>query len=268
MPHMVTFDGLNFSGVNRANPNDSPGPAPDRLGRNAPANSVSDQVAQFRTEIQDFEALEAPIGQVKPTQFSTTAKAIVHPQYQPEADGFMKLDDIKGEFSPSSESLGGSSYSPWDHEVINASDFAQATKDVGWWTVDGADFRGIQQDALTKGGQEGEEARGSFGESPVLKQRSNWDVICDVGTSIKQDGIDLQSDALVQQVNDFAGLISPDQMRPVDFANNQVMFETGLPVEGIVASNPMGIEPNQMMGSISRGDMFAAANELRSDNRF
>ena len=110
---MVTFDGLNFSGVNRANPNDSPGPAPDRLGRNAPANSVSDQVAQFRTEIQDFEALEAPIGQVKPTQFSTTAKAIVHPQYQPEADGFMKLDDIKGEFSPSSESLGGSSYSPW-----------------------------------------------------------------------------------------------------------------------------------------------------------
>ena len=25
------------------------------------------------------------------------SKAIVHPQYQPEADGFMKLDDIKGE---------------------------------------------------------------------------------------------------------------------------------------------------------------------------
>ena len=93
-------------------------------------------------------------------------------------------------------------------------------------------------------------------------------MICDVGTFIKQEGIDLQIDALVQQVNDFAGLINPDSMRPVDFANNQVMFETGLPVEGIGASNPMGIEPNQMMGSISRGDMFAAANELRSDNRF
>ena len=67
---------------------------------------------------------------------------------------------------------------------------------------------------------------------------------------------------------DICALINPDSMRPVDFANNQVMFETGLPVEGIGASNPMGIEPNQMMGSISRGDMFAAANELRSDNRF
>ena len=76
------------------------------------------------------------------------------------------------------------------------------------------------------------------------------------------------ADTLVQQGNDFAGLINPDSMRPADFANNQVMFETGLPVEGIGASNPMGIEPNQMMGSISRGDMFAAVNELRSDNRF
>ena len=261
MPHMVTFDGLNFSGINRANPNDSPGPAPDRLGRNAPANSVSDQVAQFRTEIQDFEALEAPIGQVEPTQFSTTAKAIVHPQYQPEADGFMKLDDIKGEFSPSSESLGGSSYSPWDHEVINASDFAQATKDVGWWTVDGADFRGIQQDALTKGGQEGEEAAVNDAP-PVFKSRSNWDVICDVGTSIKQDGIDLQSDALVQQVNDFAGLISPDQMRPVDFANNPVMFETGLPVEGIGASNTTGTEANQMIGPIGHSDVFTGTDVI------
>ena len=173
------------------------------------------------------------------------SKAIVHSQFQPEADGYMKFGDIKGEFSPSRESLGGSSYSPWDHDVINASDFAPATKDIGWWTVDGADFRDHNHG-----------------------KRSNWDVICDIGTSIKQDGIELQSDALVQQVNDFAGLISPDQMRPVDFANNQLTFETGLPVEGIGASNPMGIESNQMMGSISRGDMFAAANELRSDNRF
>ena len=79
------------------------------------------------------------------------------------------------------------------------------------------------------------------------------------------------ADGLLQQPHDFAGLINPDSMRPVDFANNQVMFETGLPVEGIGASNPMGIEPNQMMGSISpisRGDMFAAVSELKSDNRF
>ena len=30
---------------------------------------------------------------------ATSVKAIVHPQYQPEADGFMKLDDIKGELT-------------------------------------------------------------------------------------------------------------------------------------------------------------------------
>ena len=182
------------------------------------------------------------------------SKAIAHSQFQPETDGYMKLGDIKGEGVR--------------NRIGIRNPMESAIKEVGWWTVDGADFRGIQQDALTKGGQEGEEARGSFGESPVLKQRSNWDVICDVGTAIKQDGIDLQSDALVQQGNDFTGLINPDSMRPADFANNQVMFETRLPVEGIGASNPMGIEPNQMMGSISRGDMFAAANELRSDNRF
>ena len=111
MPHMVTFDGLKFNGVSRANPNDSPGPAPDRLGRNAPTNSVSDQVAQFRTETQDVEALEAPISQVRPTQFSTTAKAIVWPSYQPEADGRHIYSDtgdhyywdIKGGVSPSRE---------------------------------------------------------------------------------------------------------------------------------------------------------------------
>ena len=39
-------------------------------------------------------------------------------------------------------------------------------------------------------------------------------------------------------------------MRPVDFANNQLRFETGCQLR-IGASNPMGIEPNQMMGSIS-----------------
>ena len=28
-----------------------------------------------------------------------------------------------------------------------------ATQEVGWWTVDGADFRGIHQDALSRGSQ-------------------------------------------------------------------------------------------------------------------
>ena len=94
------------------------------------------------------------------------SKAIVHPQYLPEADGFMKLGDIRGEFSPSRESVGASSYSSCDHDVINASDFAPSSKEVGWWTVDGADFRDHNNG-----------------------KRSNWDVICDLGTAIKQESV-------------------------------------------------------------------------------
>ena len=37
---------------------------------------------------------------------------IVHSNYLPEANGFMRLGDIKGEFSPSHESVAGSSHSP------------------------------------------------------------------------------------------------------------------------------------------------------------
>lgn len=71
MPHMVTFDGLNFSGVNRANPNDSPGPSHD--------TGATGEITQ------------------------QNSKAIVWPSYQPGADGYMKFGDIKGEFSPSRE---------------------------------------------------------------------------------------------------------------------------------------------------------------------
>ena len=119
----------------------------------------------------------------------------------------------------------------------------------------------IRQDALTKGGQEGEELVSDYwSPTPACSIGETCTPTCATG---------FVDDALVQQVNDFAGLISPDSMRPVDFANNQVMFETGLPVEGIGASNPMGIEPNQMMGSISpisRGDMFAPTNIVIREN--
>ena len=68
-----------------------------------------------------------------------------------------------------------------------------------------------------------------------------------------------------------AGLINPAQRGHADFRHAVERFETGLPVEGMGASHPMGIQSNHMLGSISpisRGDMFAAGNELRSDNRF
>ena len=47
-------------------------------------------------------------------------KAIVHPSFQPEADGYMKLGDIKGEFSPSREADGYSEVE-WTHFADNLS---------------------------------------------------------------------------------------------------------------------------------------------------
>ena len=187
-------------------------------------------------------------------QYQEAAKAIVHPQYQPqgdesvvqpEADGYMKFGDIKGEFSPSRESLGGSSYSPWDHDVINASDFAPATKDIGWWTVDGANFRDHNHG-----------------------KRSNWDVICDVGTFIKQEGIDLQSDALVQQVNDFAGYETQAGIGSEHWAEPAAeMFATGSAVDSWTEKT-FGNGDGEILGGISQGNVFAPVNVLRSDNRF
>ena len=211
MPHMVTFDGLKFSGVNRANPNDSPGPTHD--------TGATGEITQ------------------------QNSKAIVWPSYQPEADGFMRLDDIKGEFSPAREVDGISNQTAQLRDGAVHQDTPMDTH---------------PNDYITTIGQQGyTEVEWTYLKDGVGKN----DIPQDVHPNHLADG-------LLQQPSDFAGLINPDSMRPVDFANNQVMFETGLPVEGIGASNPMGIEPNQMMGSISRGDMFAAANELRSDNRF
>ena len=155
---------------------------------------------------------------------------------------FMKLGDIKGEFAPSRKSLGGSSYSPWDHEVINASDFAEATKDPGWWTVDGADFRGIQQDALTKGGQEGEEVAVND-VPPVFKKGSNWDVICDIGTSIKQTSV---ADDLINY-------------RPEGFAEVEIHFVQSVdndhdPAAQLRSDNRFVFEPLNAMNSF--GDSF------------
>ena len=186
-----------------------------------------------------------------------------------DVDGFMKLGDIKGEFAGAySNSLGGFKADALTNGGQEG--FAEVEIHFVGPVNQGADVwtNGSAISLKNTGPMDAWTVRNTGPSDYNHGKRSNWDAICDLGTAIKQDEIDLQSDALVQQVNDFAGLINPDSMRPVDFANNQVMFETGRPVEGIGASNPMGIEPNQMMGSISRGDMFAAANELRSDNRF
>ena len=101
MPHLTTFGGSHFS-----------------TGRLA-----------FEDRIDaDFDA----------NDFGLDTKGIVHPNYSPDGvaqrntnDGFLAEGDIKGTIDPNYvtgdssgqfEQNAGSSYSPWDHDVINASD--------------------------------------------------------------------------------------------------------------------------------------------------
>jgi len=74
-----------------------------------------------------------------------------------EADGFMKLDDIRGEFTTGG---GGDSFNSWsDVRDHNHGKVADALPNVAISCEDG-DVRlgqfGDEVDALTKGGQEGE----------------------------------------------------------------------------------------------------------------
>ena len=111
------------------------------------------------------------------------SKAIAHSQFQPETDGYMKLGDIKGEGVR--------------NRIGIRNPMESAIKEVGWWTVDGADFRGIQQDALTKGGQEGEELVSDYwSPTPSCSIDETCTPTCALGFA---------DDALVQQVNGTTG---------------------------------------------------------------
>ena len=101
MPHLTTFGGSYFSTGQLA--------FEDRLNADLDAND-----------------------------FGLRTKGIIHPNYSPDGvaqrnanDGFQAEGDIKGIIDPNyvtgdgSDQLqqnSGSSYSPWDHDVINASD--------------------------------------------------------------------------------------------------------------------------------------------------
>lgn len=147
------------------------------------------------------------------TDWVTNLKATVRPQNQPvplmmPTDG----DDILD-------------VNPEANDVLTGFDVGPVNKlaDTGWWTVDGANFRDTQQDALTEGGhsleirtnggastyftgyclmdssspdgstymmETFEPATGmnSFGESLtlVLEDGSNWIELCDVGMSVRR----------------------------------------------------------------------------------
>ena len=101
-------------------------------------------------------------------------------------------------------------------------------------------------------------------------KRLNWDVICDVGTAIKQDETDLQSDALVQQVNDFSGLINPDSMRPAEyFSHNPEWFAPGSAVESLVPNSDQMFSPISGEGVFTQRDgLGATASVIVGDNHF
>ena len=265
---------------------------------------------------------------------------------KPEADGYMKLGDIKGEFAGAYESsIGGfqahaltNRGQKFDLDVgpvnqganvwttgpvtgFKADDMVSetwltdgslegyrngsVTQEVGWWTVDGADFRGIHQDALSRGSQGGEEAGDSFVEPPVLKQVSNWDAICDVGTAIKQTSV---ADALINyhpvdahqmgelrsdHIGAFKTLNETTNFRPQQGANTSIVHlehdaadtaQIGAlkpsHVRSVAASadndSIVYLEEDAIVGNtganpfseLDQGFVAAPVNEIRSENRF
>ena len=211
---------------------------------------------------------------IVPPQFQPEAgRAIVHPQFQPEADGFMKLGDIKGEFSPSREVDGISNQQAQLRNGIRDVDVGAemllpgtANRAVGGTAgpggstfstgADGLGLFGNEADALTKGGQEGEELVSDYW-SPTPA--------CDIGeTCTPTCAAGFAADALVQQVNDFAGLINPDSMRPAEyFSHNPEWFAPGSAVDSWTEKT-FGNGDGEILGGISQGNVFAPINVLRN----
>ena len=129
------------------------------------------------------------------------SKAVIHPNYRREdskasayvdedVDGFMKLGDIKGEFA--SKAVIHPNYRP-----------TNGPQDVGSWTFEDNTFRGSKtgeagHDPGPIGAGSGQFTTGGGGDSLNSwrdvrdhnhGKRSNWDVICDIGTSIKQESV-------------------------------------------------------------------------------
>ena len=148
-------------------------------------------------------------------------KGIINPTYKPRLDRLNPgFNHINGEVAP-----------PYKlqttHDDLRDSIFASSTRNEGPLAHSsqrvGLDVGPVNQtanvlttgpvtgfaDALTKGGQEGEELVSDYwSPTPACSIGETCTPTCATGFA---------ADALVQQVNDFAGLINPDSMRPVDF---------------------------------------------------
>ena len=143
---------------------------------------------------------------------------------------FMKLGDIKGEFAPSRKADGVSDQ------------VAQFTNGGGGDSLTDA---GLGNNSLHEGADvwTNGSATSINDAPPVFKKGSNWDVICDIGTSIKQTSV---ADALTNY-------------RPEGFAEVEIHFVQSVdndhdPAAQLRSDNRFVFEPLNAMSSF--GDSF------------
>ena len=226
MPHMVTFDGLKFSGVNRANPNDSPGPThdPDEFGgiKGGYALTSLEHGPGLHDSIKATRLHRNAAGDPLPTEEVVSALA----------------GDVDGDSDITDAGLGNNSF----HQP--------------------GDLRGngaVHQDTPMD----------THPNDNLLGSRGLHDSVhCIVGGTMCSV-VSKDADALVQQVNDSAGLINPDSMRPAEyFSHNPEWFAPGSSVDSWIEKTFGTGDGEHTFGGISEGNAFAPVNELRSDNRF
>ena len=151
------------------------------------------------------------------------------PHFKPMA-AFMKLGDIKGEFAPSRKADGVSDQ------------VAQFTTGGGGDSLTDA---GLGNNSLREGANvwTNGSATSINDAPPVFKTGSNWDVICDIGTSIKQTSV---ADALTNY-RPFSEMNEGDPFSELD----QGVFA---PVNVLRSDNRFVFEPLNAMNSF--GDSF------------
>ena len=155
---------------------------------------------------------------------STTAgNTFVHKGFQPQADGFLKLGDIKGEF------LAADLIDPEYDELAGGSRLGLIDPEY---------------DELAGGSSAGSRR----------------------GSATLNDVVGFADDALAYQANGTTAY----EIRSNQAINAEEWLSIGSTVNSLGDNNSMGIDQmsSDLIGSINSRDVLAAANELRSDNRF
>ena len=159
--------------------------------------------------------------------------------FQPQADGFLKLSDIKGEF------LAAGLIDPEYDELTGGS--RTGLIDPEYDELAGGSRAGLidpEYDELAGGS--------SAGSIPA--------------TSTLNEGTGFSEDALAHQGNGIIGY----EIRTNQAINAEEWLTTGSSVDSLGDNSSMGIDQMSLdlISSINSRDMLAAANQLRSDNRF